>query len=100
MDRTTQLRRAFERFDRLNPQVWEMFLRFTLDLIGAGRTSGSADAVIHRIRWETTITTTGEPYKISNNHVAYYARKFADAFPLHADFFHMRTVGGEEQVAA
>ncbi len=43
---------AFERFDRAHPDVWALFVRFAEELRASGRHHYSADALLHRIRWE------------------------------------------------
>ena len=64
----TQLELAFNKFDMDNPNVWEMFLRFTDQLVSRGYKRLSASLVTERIRWETTIVTRGSAFKICNNH--------------------------------
>jgi len=86
----TDLRDAFERFDADNPKVWELFVRFTKQLIARGFKHYSADAVLHRVRWETAVETTGDAFKVNNNFVSGYARKFEREYPEHAGFFRMR----------
>lgn len=86
----TDLRDAFERFDADNPKVWELFVRFTKQLIVRGFKHYSADAVLHRVRWETAVETHGDVWKVNNNHTPYYARKFERAYPEHAGFFRKR----------
>lgn len=41
-----------------NPEVWRLFCHYTHQLIAAGHRHGSADAVVHRIRWHTDVDTT------------------------------------------
>lgn len=83
-------RTAFEQFDADNPKVWELFVRFTFDVIKAGHERFSADSILHRIRWETAIKTTDEHFKINNNFSADYARKFMLQFPEYDGFFELR----------
>lgn len=71
----TKLEKAFEKFDKENPIFWNLFENFALELAYSGRRHLSASLIVERIRWETSVTNT-EEYKISNNHRAYYARKF------------------------
>jgi len=84
----------FTEFDMRHPEVWDMFCRFTLEAINSGRRNYSADAVMHRVRWENDIAVKpgdeNDQYKINNNHIAFYARKFKNYFPQHAGFFRMR----------
>ena len=87
--KTKMPRITFEQYDAKNPQVWDLFVRFTLDAARAGHTRFSADSILHRIRWETTVITTGH-YKINNDFSADYARKFIREFPHYGGFFEMR----------
>jgi hypothetical protein len=80
----------FDEFDKDNPEVWQMFVRFTFELISKGRTRYSARGVFHRIRWETALTTDDQVYKLNNNWSPCYARKFHQSFPEHGEFFKLR----------
>lgn len=73
-----------------NPHVWALFVRFTFELIRAGREHYSADAVFHRIRWHTAIETNDAEFKVNNNHAACFARWFDATYPEHVGFFRMR----------
>jgi len=70
-----------------NPHVWDLFQKFTFQAINAGRSRYSVNAIFERIRWHTDIETQGDPFKISNNHRAYYARYFHVMYPKHDGFF-------------
>lgn len=80
----------FDQYDKDNPHVWNLFVKFTFQLIAIGKTRYSARGIFDRIRWETMIQTTDDPYRISNNWSPYYARKFHKAFPEHDGFFTIR----------
>jgi hypothetical protein len=89
--RAEQLEQQFRAFDKANPIVGELFERFTLEVIGAGHKHYSADAIIHRVRWETSVVVqTDDDFKINNNHVAFYARRFMEQHPAHKGFFRTR----------
>jgi hypothetical protein len=92
MTRHEKMKRQFEAFDKEHPNVWVRFIDFTFDRIELGYEHYSADAVAHRVRWETNegdvSRRTG--FKINNNHVAFYARKFSKAFPSHRNFLRKR----------
>jgi len=96
-DRTTRdnLAEAFEAFHYQNPTVWNLFHRFAMEAIGAGHRHYSADAIMHRVRWETSIETSGHLFKINNNHVAYYARRLMATSPMFKGFFRTRRVASE-----
>jgi hypothetical protein len=77
----------FNKFHKENPNVWELFVKFTFDVIRTGRKNYSVNAVFERIRWHTDIETTGKQFKLSNNHRAYYARYFHEKYPEYDGFF-------------
>ncbi len=77
-------------FHAENPQVYELFKRFTFQVISAGRDRYSSDAICHRIRWHTTIEARGDTFKINDHHTAFYARLFMDDHPQHRGFFETR----------
>ena len=70
-----------------NPHVYELFERFTMSAISRGHTRLSAWLVVNRIRWETTVETSGSDFKISNDYIAYYARLFHAQNPEYDGFF-------------
>ena len=74
-------------FHQDNPEVYELFKRFTFEAIRSGKTRYSAWGIIHRIRWHTDMETTGSEYKISNNNIAYYSRLFMEDYPRYEGFF-------------
>lgn len=82
--------RDFAKFHADNPIVWELFVKFTLQLIDAKFKHYSADAVLHRIRWTVDVEIKGGEFKINNNHSSRYARLFHKTFPQYAGFFRMR----------
>lgn len=81
---------TFEQYDAQNPAVWEMFQRFTFAVIRSGHRRFSADSILHRIRWETTVAAKNSRFKVNNNFSADYARKFMRQFPEHNHFFEIR----------
>lgn len=86
------LKEKFTKYDRENPKVWEYFEYFSKQLIAAGRNKISAALIIERIRWEVLIDTkSDEQFKISNNHTAFYARKFMEVYPEFDGCFYTRT---------
>jgi len=78
----------FEKFHTDNPKVYELFKKFTFMAIRRGHTRLSAWMIANRIRWETSIETfSDDDYKISNDYIALYARKFMEEFPKYDGFF-------------
>jgi|TARA_R100001198_G_scaffold87229_1_gene62245 hypothetical protein len=82
-------RTNFEGFDKANPEVWELFEKFTL-MATKRLKHYSARAVLHRIRWETNVETTGTTFKINNIWSKDYAIKFMNKYPQHDGFFRLR----------
>ena len=78
-----------------NPHVYELFERFTMGAISKGHTRLSAWLVVNRIRWETTVETSGSDFKISNDYIAYYARLFHAQNPEYDGFFVTKKMKGE-----
>jgi hypothetical protein len=85
------LLRRFAQFDLANPKVWNLFQHFAFEMIHRGMRHYSADAVLHRVRWETDVPTNNDDgFKISNDFSCCYARKFRDYHPNHTGFFRLR----------
>lgn len=80
----------FRAYDAENPRVYELFRRFATEALLAGHEHFSADAICHRIRWETAVVTRGELFKLNNNYVAFYARKLMEEDSRFAGFFRLR----------
>ena len=72
-----------------NPHVYELFVKFTF------HKRCSAWLIVNRIRWETTIETSGNDFKISNDFIAYYARLFHAHYPEHEGFFKIKKMKDE-----
>jgi hypothetical protein len=87
--------REFNEFNAANPEVWQHFERFTMEAIQAGHRKISHWLIINRIRWEVMITTTGGDYKISNDHIAFYARLFVKVHPQYRFIFNLKRMRDE-----
>ena len=82
---------AFETFDNNNPHIYQAFEKYTLDLIKSGHKHSSAWLVINRMRWDSAIkTTTDLDYKIPNDFIGIYARRFHKRHPNHGEFFKVK----------
>lgn len=88
MIKETALVRKFNKFHSQNPTVYELFKRFSFKAMNTGHVSFSAWAIMNRIRWECDIETISDDrFKISNDFIALYARKFMEDYPYHEGFF-------------
>jgi hypothetical protein len=81
------LKTAWEIWDQKNPDFYKLFKQFTFEAIKSGKTKLSAWLIVNRIRWESEIVTVGNKYKISNDFIALYSRKFMQDFPEHNQLF-------------
>lgn len=84
------LEERFAAWIRDNPAVWRLFERFTFEAIRAGHKHYSADAIVHRIRWHTSVETRGDEFKINNDFVAGLSRMWRQRHPEHVGFFETR----------
>jgi len=73
----------FNKYHAANPDVFRLFLHYAFEAKNAGFTQYSAWAIMNRIRWHHDVNTPqkGE-FKISNDYIAWYARKAMAENPL------------------
>lgn len=86
-DQEPSLKEKWWAWHRKNPHVYELFERFTMQAINKGRAKLSAWLIVNRIRWETSIETDGDDFKISNDYIALYARLFMHLNPQYDGVF-------------
>lgn len=94
----TTLEEQARRFHEANPHVYQLFCRFTYEVIDAQIERGErarfgAKAVFERLRFEalkTKQTWGGRRYVLNNNHTAYYARMFHRDHPHLGPVFELR----------
>jgi hypothetical protein len=90
----------FEAFHTANPHIYGLFKKFAYEAFVAGARKISSKLIIERIRWETTVTTTGagwhvagkKKFLIDNRFTAHYARLFIADFPKLASRFELREI--------
>lgn len=90
------IQQHFEDFDRDNPEVWGRFQEIALRLIELGYSHASCDGILHAVRVQRDLKTTGageaagKQLKINNSMSSRYARKFHKLYPQHEGFFETR----------
>ena len=89
----------FLEYDQARPEVWEAFKRYTLQAVSAGRRMG-AKAVAERVRWEMAVEKGDDGFRLNNNAVAFYARRFMAQFPQHGEVFRLRERRETQEEAA
>ena len=100
--RLEQMRQQVSAFHGENPQVWDLFVRFTMELINRGFQHYSVNAIFERIRWEVdSVGGDGKStFKLNNNYRAFYARRFHKVYPQHEGFFRTRRQTSQEWSAS
>lgn len=90
----------FDAFHAANPHVYGMYKKFAAQAIRAGVKKMSSKLIIERIRWETTVVTTGagwspvtrKPFQIDNRFTAHYSRLFMKQYPGAGEIFETRVI--------
>lgn len=86
----------FAQYHADNPHVYAILERFALEAYAAGRPRIGIGLLTERVRWYTTVETTGDPFKINNNWRAFYVRLLLRDHPELADLFELRTSKADE----
>lgn len=93
---TKALTKRFEEFHAANPHVYALFSKYTKEAIDSGKHRMSHWLVINRIRWDSEVLTQNtDGYKISNDFIALYARKFMAENPMYKGFFGVKEMKRE-----
>ncbi|WP_263730004.1 hypothetical protein [Cellulomonas sp. SG140] len=71
---------SFERFDRENPKVYERLVELAIEWL-ATRPRVGVKMLWEVLRWETSLRTAGDEFKLNNNFQSRYARKLLADFP-------------------
>lgn len=87
----------FEDYHRDNPDVYEALKKFALQAKRSGRTRLGIAMLYERVRWFTTIETSGT-FKVGNTWRAYYARKLMKEEPELAGFFETRKSKADKEI--
>jgi hypothetical protein len=95
--RAGQMFEDFLSFHHANPQVWELFKKYTFQALRVGHRRYSSRTILHLIRWHEDVETVGAgklfdgtELKINNNHSPWYARVFMTVYPEWSGFFRNR----------
>jgi len=98
--RKDQMQEQFDNFHEAHPEVYQMFVQFSISMINRGYASYSTNSIIERIRWEKDVGGDGvNQFKINNNHAPFYSRKFMEQYPQYDGFFRTRKQTSEKHDA-
>ena len=100
MSRRDEMAEQCTSFHQHHPEVWDLFVQFTTEMIDKGFSNYSCNAIFERIRWEKDTGGNGtEAFKLNNNYRAMYARRFMKMYPEHEGFFRTREQTSEDNPA-
>ena len=90
--RFEEMRDQVSRFHHAHTEVFNLFIRFSIDRIHHGFKHYSVNAIFERIRWECDSIGGNDQatFKLNNNYRAFYARRFMRMYPEHEGFFRTR----------
>lgn len=87
---STELIADFEEYHRQNPHIYQKFAEKAAVARSSGRNCYSAWVIINVLRWEHDIQTASIEFKISNDHIAMYARCLVWNDPTFEGFFSLK----------
>lgn len=88
----------FEDFNKANPLIFQLFLRFARAARTAGQHTFSAKRIIEQIRWEVIPQGPGDSgFRINNDFTSRYARLAVRLYPDEfGNFFTFRALQEDE----
>lgn len=82
----------FNAFHLANPHIYEMLRDYALQAFRNGRRKLGMKALYERLRWDYTVLTDHEDFKLCNDYTAYYARLIMEKNPELKGVFVTRTL--------
>jgi hypothetical protein len=92
----SDLYKKFIEYDAVNPEIYQMFKKFTFQVIESGYQNSGSQMIIERLRWESIVVAKNDKFKINNDYAAFYSRKFMKEYPMHNKFFRIRLSVADE----
>lgn len=80
----------FMAFHRANPNVYLALRKLAMNQVAAGRKRGSIKQLFEVLRYEYSLRTQGDEYKLNNNYHARYARLLMESEPVLRGWFETR----------
>lgn len=90
------LKEKFEEYHKRNPEVYDLFRKYTLRAIQSGYKHFGSQMIIEKIRWQSAIVKGDHDFKINNDFAAFYSRMFIMEYPSYSDYFRTRTSQADE----
>lgn len=76
-----ELREDFLKFHRANPEVYEIYVSLLRKAHKRGKKRIGIGLLTEVMRWEMSLNTSGDEFKLNNNHRAFYARRIRKLEP-------------------
>lgn len=86
-----RLARAFAIFHAENPHVFIKLREIAIEAQRRGLSRFGIAALFERLRWVSQVETVGDPYRLNNNHRAFYARLLMQEEPSLRGLFSTRS---------
>ena len=90
--REMSIRERFDAFHAANPHIAALLAEMALALRRNGRTRYGIKALVEALRYQYSVQTRGDDFKINNDFTAHYARLLMDEHPALAGFFETREI--------
>jgi len=84
------LDQKFNEYHTQNPNVYDLFKRYSIQLKESGHKHYGAKTIMERIRWHIDVESKGDKFKINNNYTSRYVRMLVAEIPAFAEFFRTR----------
>lgn len=88
--RRLSIAEQFMAFHKHNPQVYQALRHLAINLVASGRKRGSINQLFEVLRYEYSLRTKGDEYKLNNNYRSYYARLLMNNEPALRGWFETR----------
>lgn len=100
-ENTTRLEADFRRFHAAHPEVYNELVALCHELMRRGYQKFGIATVYEVCRWRSMIqhSPDSQPFKLNNNHRAYYARMIMERNPDLRGVFATRKLGEPHHVA-
>lgn len=90
VSREATIQERFEAFHASNPRVYRALRELALAMVRAGVRHYGIKGLVEKVRWEFTMQTQGQPFKICNSYTSRYARLLVRNEPELEGFFELR----------
>ena len=92
LDDPSSIDRAFWKFHKGNPKVYQKLVQLTQEAKAAGRNKIGMKMLFEVARWQHLVHTRGDDYALNNNYTSRYARIIAEEYPELASMFEIRRI--------